>query len=255
MKKIKLLTIITIFINIVGCATEITPEVTVWEWWGEMQIVDDQYRSTGSSDAVLGSYGRRLDEGLNRYHLDGPLINKFSTRKPRVVILSFDNLSELKELGFKIAEEAELKLIGKIKHKGKYRLVVVKPTDPSLFEKAARSLFASDSFFRGKAKNENFRYIDSVAYIVDYDATESINWSAVGHANIDRIVEGFNLGIKVGQDNTSSVKLPDQQIIAYQFRRLCWDKGQIVDAVTDLIGGDANACGQGYYKYPGKEKG
>ena len=250
MQIVKSLVTLTIIYSLVGCSTAITPEVTAWK--GKIKVYDDYYRSQGSADAELGSYGRRLNSGLNHYRKDGILINKFLTRKPRVVILTFDNVSELKNLGFKIASEAELELSSKVTSKGKYSLVVVKPIDPSKFEKAARLLFSSDTFFKDKAKNKDFRYIDSVVYLIDYEESKDINLSAVGNANIDRVARGFNLNINTGRNHSSTIKLPDGQVIGYQFRRLCWKNGLIIDAVPDAIGIDAHACGQGYYKYPGK---
>jgi hypothetical protein len=240
----------TIFVS--GCATQITPEISIVEWKGQMNIVDDQYRSAGSSDAVLGSYGRKSSSGVNRYQMDGLYIEEFELRKPRVVIVTFDNVSKMDKLGFKLSEEAKVNLKIQSENKGSYRVVVVKPKDPSVFEKAIRALYGDDEFLIGKARNVNFRYIDSVVYIVNYDGTNKVDWSFVGNANMDRVAEGFNVDIDLGQNNSTTIGLPDDQVIAYQYRRLCWDEGEIVDAVRDLIGSDANACGQGYYEYPGK---
>jgi len=240
----------TIFVS--GCATQITPEISIVKWKGQMNIVDDQYRSTGSSDAVLGSYGRKLVTGLNRYQMDGLYIEEFILRKPRIVNVSFDDVSKMDKLGFQLSEEAKANLKIEIKNKGSYRVVVVKPKDPSLFEKTIRSLYKKDEFIKAKARNVDFRYIDSVVYLVNYDGTKSKEWSFVGNANIDRVAEGFKVDIDLGQNNSITISLPDNQVIAYQFRRLCWSNGEIVDAGRDLIRGDAKACGQGYYKYPGK---
>jgi hypothetical protein len=253
MKLVKVI-IVSMLALLIGCTTSITPDVKVTSWTGGMEVVDDQYRSAGSSSVVLGAYGRILREGTNRYQMDGFFIKEFRTAKPRIVELSFDNVQKIEKLGFELAQEAKANLGFNRTNKGNYKLIVVRPYDPSVFEKTLIKKLRSDSFLQNKVKNPDFRYIDSVVFIVNYDATKKIEGSITGSANIDRIAEGFTLEVNMGQNKKTDIKLPDNQIIAYQYRRLCWKNGEVVDTVKDLIGADAQACGQGYHKYPGPKK-
>lgn len=118
-----------------------------------------------------------------------------------------------------------------------YKGVLLYAADWVEVDRHIKRLWESD-MARNYLINNDFRVVDSVLYATGYTGGGQLKVD--GTANLDGSGGGAVGSVKVkttaNADNTYSISLADESVIAFSARHLCWRDGQFAGTAPDVIG-------------------
>lgn len=223
MNKLQTFIVLSIFSMIFSCSFERS---------NLLNINNEIFRNQRAASAILGSYGKVLSD--NSYELDGMLVNNIKT-----LVVTKENYG----LEGKDHDNAEVSLISNIvsadaritpnkEESLSYVAVVATPKDINQLQEIIIRKIRSDHSFKEKAVNKEFRFISEVVLAKNYQNFLSIlnqtDTRLIFHS-IDKLVCNTESSKKL------KLSLSANTIIGYQFRKLCWREGNLVDTVIDLV--------------------
>ena len=227
------------------------------------------YRTTGALSADIRSYGakRKIDKiigipgtGKWTYNKRGILNDNPNVSTVRLIKFSQEAALKLVNSGVELSPEIKAILNAGITNNVSYTAVVVEYDNPSLQRERLKERFQnSSSSLVVDAKSDNFRYISSVAYLLDFNQVKKISGNVSGNATAK--IEGQNVKItlRVEGKNHKTLDLPGKQRLAYNFDRICWRGGQPITGAVDYLDrfkrGDGKICKKygASSKYPGPQ--
>lgn len=214
-----------------------------------LNINNEYYRQAGASGAVLGSYGKVLRDGT--YENDGIIADKIdvSIRAQEKYSLIDKSSNKLTiNAGLKQAKTSATLSPDNRDEKKSYIALIVTPKDIAHLQNFLLKKIEKDNIFFEKTKNPNFRFITQVISSQHYQDANNLTQKASGSLALSLI---GNAAIKTARIEQQSIELSDKTIIGYQFRKLCWKKGKVVDTVIDLPNIKQSCVRDSSEQYPG----
>nr|WP_321526266.1 hypothetical protein [uncultured Cohaesibacter sp.] len=212
------------------------------------------FRIRGAEEVKgLGSYGRVTGKGplgafvINGFKSNGMLdgLSSLETRAAKskgkfILQASVDaNASgDISNVDFSGGVKGDTK----IDKDEDYAVIIIRPGDwEEMYRKLSDEYQSGDAGKKHRFQDPKFRVVDSVVYATSLKI-KSIT-SVNGTINAAATVPKINVSGQVGGSGTNSTtfELTRGQIIAYSFRRLCWDNGAIVEAREDNPGNSDNS--------------
>lgn len=213
---LKLIFSITIPITLIGCASSLSIDHT-------------NYRQAGSSSAILGSYGKILVD--NSYEMDGVLTNNIDVAiRTKEKYASNKTYSDSANVSLSKVFSINASPLSESKEE-KYTAIVMAPRDINKLQHIIEKKIATSREFKIKAINKNFRFISEVVLSHKYNEIENFNNSANAKLTVNN---AGNMAFDIKNSGKLNIKLSDNTIIGYKFRKLCWKNGKMVDTVEDL---------------------
>lgn len=217
---------------------------------GEVTLANDKYRLGGAGAAELASFGRLLRRGSNRYQKDGLLgWEQMPVRVRNVVTI---NWTDRKNFGGEF-EKTLVRVQGEstnLQEEG-YRVVIIEMRDPLELEKRLREKSSSDPLILEKMKNPDFRFITASALVFDHKFSKDLSISASVGATISGWISRPIMKFSAEIGGKQEITLGDNNIVAYQYRRLCWRDDEFVDSIRDQAGPDRDCPDGTSWKYTG----
>lgn len=216
----------------------------------EVTLANDKYRLSGAGAAELASFGRLLRHGRNRYQKDGLLgWEQMPVRVRNVVTI---NWTDRKKFGGEF-EKTLVRVQGEstnLQEEG-YRVVIIEVREPIELEKRLREKFSSEPLILEKMKNPDFRFITASALVFDHKFSKDLSISANVGVTISGWISRPIMKFSAEIGGKQEIALGDNNIVAYQYRRLCWRDGEFVDSIRDQAGLDRDCPDGTSLKYPG----
>jgi hypothetical protein len=209
-----------------------------------VKTVEPGTRTYGATDAILGALGTKRKVS-KRFASDVVFFDRQTV--PEWASLQIYNagsvlrdetyIAELKKLGISApalnALNASATMTSK-RHK-EYRVVVLQIKDNLAVAKELMRLAARDSALNAMLRTPGMRLVTSVEAVFGHQATSQF---AVGGDAALSNLGGTSIQIELGVNRSSTVKLSDGMIVAYQFACLCWNtEGTVLQLHRDIDGG------------------
>ena len=166
-----------------------------------------------------------------------------------MIDFDFNHGIELKTSGIELTPEIKAILDAKWKSIGSYKLAVVEYKSPvevanKIIQKASKA--SKDKVFKTEIMSKNFRKITAVVYLMNYKQTKEISGGIDAKIKTTISGEDVKITLNLNGGGTTTLTLPGNQRIAYQYSRVCWKEGKPVTIAIDYInrfgGGDAKNC-------------
>jgi len=198
-----------------------------------INVNNEFYRQKGSSDAMLGSYGKILKD--DSYECDGFITNKIKTviraQEEYTLTNKSDNSVAAPINIKKLQIKTDLSSAAIEKDEQSYVAIVIAPENPDELQRILLNKIINDSDLFEKAKNLNFRFISEEVSSLRYSTVKALTHD--DNASIEfNVVD--KIAIKSYSSKQENIKLANKTIIGYEFKKLCWKDARVIDTVVDL---------------------
>ena len=215
----------------------------------------DGYRTRGAAHAILGSYGRKIGNVQFGYERVGvPPFKNVTLRKVAEIEVTENTKRQLEESGvdLKRLASAKLKLSGGVHSKANYKVIFIEVLSLDELRKELRALLKTSPDARADLTDSDARVVITSGFVFDHNTAQSIEGKLATGAHLRTISGAPEIDLVGSKKSKESLRVGDQTIIAYQYARLCWQKGKLRALVRDTASVDIAACPKGSsLKYPG----
>ncbi len=209
------------------------------------------YRVKGAQEVGgLGSYGRVTGKGwlgpfvVNGYKAAGSL-DVIPEMETRTATASGESIIEAALSGYLSGQVAGGDYIVdangnySIDVNSDYSVIVVRPKSwDEIFKKLNEEYARDDAVTRHSFQDSDFRIIDSIVYATNLKIEKIGSISGKAEGGFEGASIDVSANVEGGNNTESKFELTGKQIIAYSFRRLCWQGETIVGVREDDPGVD-----------------
>ncbi|MGI9380406.1 MAG: hypothetical protein ACR2OW_12210, partial [Methyloligellaceae bacterium] len=201
----------------------------------------DGYRTRGAAHAILGSYGRKIGNVQFGYErVSVPPLKNVTLRKVAEIEVTENTKRQLEKAGVDLKKlaSANLNLSGGTHSKANYKVIFIEILSLDELRKELRTLLKTSSDARADLTDNDARVIITSGFIFDHNTAQSIKGRLATGAHLRTISGAPEIDLVGSKKSKESLKVGDQTIVAYQFARLCWQKGKLRALVRDTASVD-----------------
>ncbi len=223
---------------------------------GSIGLVD--YRTQGAPHALLGSYGRKTKSvGLfnvkfGYQRLNVPKWKNVELKQIAVVDITEEKKKELEKAGVKFEPVAQAGGGAALTGSSSYKIVYWEVLNLAALRDELRELMKTNPDVLEDLKDQDARIVITTGVVLDHQSARQVSANLDAKVSLANVSGTPEINLKAKTSSRQALKIGDKTVVAYQFARLCWRKGELRAIVRDTEGADLYPCPAGSKRgYPG----